>query len=126
MATTDAQKARLRRDTGTNATSLPDDDIDDIFDEAAETYTDATTAAAYTRVLVLQGILADSAKLVNYRQNESQENMSDVFKHVQALLNVWEEKTDEAATAAASSSGAARFGSVRRKPAKVREYPGVY
>lgn len=126
MATTDAQKARLRRDTGTNATSLPDDDIDDIFDEAAETYSDGATAAAYTRVLVLQGILADSAKLVNYRQNESQENMSDVFKHVQALLNVWEEKTDEAATAAASSSGAARFGSVRRKPAKVREYPGVY
>lgn len=123
MATTDAQKARLRRDTGTNSTSLPDEDIDDIFDEAAEIYTDTATIAAYTRVLVIQGLLADSAKLATYRQNESQENLSDVFKHLQQLLTHWQQETDDAAEAA-STSGAARFAGLRRKPARVREYPG--
>jgi hypothetical protein len=123
VATTDAEKARLRRDIGGDATSLPDGDIDDIFDEAAERYTDAASIVAYTRVLAIQGLLASSAKLTSYRQNESQESLSDVFKHVGGLLKVWEGKTDDA-VAAASTSGAARFGSVRRKPARIREYPG--
>ena len=125
MATTAAQKSRLRRDTGADATSLPDDTIDDLFDEAAELYTDTATIAAYTRVLVINGLLSSAAKAVTYRQNESTENQSDIFKHLKDLLKLWEDKTDDAIEAA-STSGAARFGSVRRKPARVREYPGAW
>lgn len=124
MAVTQTQIDRLRRDTGTNETSLPDEDIQDIFDEAGERYTDETTIAAYARVLVIQSLLSSSAKLATYKQNESQENLSDIFKNLQALLKVWEGKVDAAITEAAGSSGAARFGGLRRKPAKVREYPG--
>lgn len=124
MATTEAQRARLRRDVGADEAALSDETIDDLFDEAAERYTDTATAAAYTRVLAVQGLMASAAKLTDYTQNESSEKLSGVFKNLQALLKVWEDKTDDAITAAAGSSGAARFGSVRRKPATIREYPG--
>ena len=121
---TATEKSRLRRDTGTDDSSLEDAVIDAIFVEAAERYSDTATATAYTRVLAIQGILASSARLTSYRANESQENLSDVFKHLRDLLAIWEAKVEDAIAAAASSSGAARFGGLRRKPAKVREYPG--
>ena len=121
---TATEKSRLRRDTGSDDSSLEDEVIDAIFVEAAERYADTATATAYTRVLAIQGILASSAKLTSYKQNESSENLSDVFKHLKDLLAIWEAKVEDAIAAAASSSGAARFGGLRRKPAKVREYPG--
>lgn len=121
---TELEISRLRRDTGTDATSLPDEDAEDIFDEAGERYTDAGTASAYARVLVIQSLLSGAAKMTSYRQNESEEKLGDVFKNLQALLKVWEAKTSDAITAAAGSSGAARFGGLRRKPATVKEYPG--
>jgi gas vesicle protein len=123
MATA-TERSRLRRDTGTDATSLPDATADDIFTEAGEKYTDAGAIAAYSRVLVIQSLLSSSARLATYKMNESSENLSDVFKHLKELLKVWEDKTDDAITAAAGSSGAARFGGLRRKPATIREYPG--
>lgn len=125
MATA-TERSRLRRDTGTDVSSLEDDDADAIFVEAGEKYTNTATIAAYARVLVIQSLLSSSAKLTTYRQNESTENLSDVFKHLKELLAVWEGKVDDAITAAAGSSGAARFGGVRRKPAGLKEYPGSW
>ncbi len=122
MATA-TERSRLRRDVGADVSSLEDAAIDAIFVEAGERYTDTATATAYTRVLAIQGILASSAKLTSYKQNESSENLSDVFKHLRDLLAIWEAKTDDAIAAAAGSSGAARFGGVRRKPATIKEYP---
>ena len=113
-----------RRDRGGDRHRTPDGEglvEADLLEEAGETYSDTATAAAYTRVLALQGILASSAKLTTYKQNESTENLSDVFRHLKELLKLWEDKTTDAV--AAGGSGAARFGSVRRKPATVREYP---
>jgi gas vesicle protein len=119
-----AQRSRLRRDIGASVAALSDADADALFEEAGEKYTDEATIAAYTRVLGLQGILADSARLTTYKQNESTENLSDIFKHLKELLKVWEDKVTDAIASAAGSSGAARFGSVRRKPATIKEYPG--
>lgn len=124
MSVTQAQMDRLWRDTGTTVASLSEADIEDIFTEAGERYTDTATIASYARVLTIQSLLANSAKLASYKQNESSENLSDIFKNLQALLKVWEAKTADAIAAAAGSSGAARFGGVRRKPAGVKEYPG--
>lgn len=121
MATEAQLRDRLRRDVGANSTALSDADADALFEEAGETYGDAASAYAYARVLALQGILASSAKLTSYKQNESSENLSDIFKHLKELLKVWEDKTTDAV--AAGGSGAARFGSVRRKPARIKEYP---
>lgn len=120
MATA-TERERLRQDVGANSTALSDADADDIYAEAAEMYTDSATINAYTRTIAIRRLLASSARLTSYKQNESSENLSDIFKHLKELLKVWEDKTTDAV--AAGGSGAARFGSVRRKPARIKEYP---
>lgn len=114
---------RLRSDIGANLTSLPDEEAQAILDEASEKYSDAGSQTAYARVVALRRLLASSAKLTSYRQNNSQENLSDVFKHVQELLKYWQGEL-AAAVNAAGVSGAARFGKSSVKPARIKEYPG--
>ncbi len=94
MATTATQ--RLQRDVGANETSLPTADAQDLLDEAQETYGDTVAALAYARVLTIQGILASAAKLTSYKQNNSSESASDVFKHLSDLLKLWVGKTPAA------------------------------
>lgn len=122
MATA-TQRTRLRADIGATVTSLPDDDADDIFTEAGEEYTDASSIKAYTRVLAIQRLFASAAKLADYTQNQSQEKQSQVFDHLKTLLAFWRGKLADA-TAAASANGAARFAGMRRKPKRIKEYPG--
>jgi hypothetical protein len=119
---TETQRERLREDIGADSTSLPDADADAIFTEAGEAHTDATAIKAATRVIAIRRLLASSAKLTTYKQNASSENLSDVFKHLRMLLGVWQGELDDA-VAGASANGAARFGGIRRKPKKIREYP---
>lgn len=123
MATaTDYQ--RLRDDIGANSTTLSDAEAALIYAEAEETYTDAATIYADVRVIALRRIWASSAKLTSYRQNATTEDLSDVFKHLGQLLNYWEGQR-EAAVLASSTSSAARFGSMRQKPARIKEYPNA-
>jgi hypothetical protein len=112
----------LRGDIGADSGSLSDPEADAIFVEAAETYTDDAAIVAATRVIAIRRLLASSAKLATYRQNQSAENLSDVFKHLMELLTYWEGKRDEA-IAATSGTSAARFGGMRQKPSRVKEYP---
>lgn len=119
MATA-TERQRLRDDIGANSSALSDSDADEIFVEAGETYTDTASATVYTRVIAIRRLLASASRLTSYKQNESSESLSDVFKHLQELLKHWSGEVDEAIRA---NSGAARFGSVRRKPVRVREYP---
>ena len=121
MATA-SQRSRLRADIGADATSLPDAEADAIYVEAGESYTDADAIKAATRVIAIRRLLASSAKLVSYRQNNSQESASDVYKHLRDLLDLWQGELDSA-SAAASTVGVARFGGLRRKPKHIREYP---
>lgn len=119
---TQAEINRLRRDVGANEASLFDAEANDLFTEAAESYTAGTAAYyAHARVLAIQGLLASSAKLTTYRQNQSSENKSDVFTHLSKLLVYWKNET---ASAIASESGTARFGGLRRRPSRIKEYPG--
>lgn len=120
MATTAIE--RLRRDVGANSTSLPDPAAQDLLDEAAETYTNATVASTYARVLAFQGLMASAAHQVSYRQNESSHSASDLFKHYEKELEKWEAKLVSAQKAA--GAGAARFGRTTRRPARIYEYPG--
>lgn len=115
------QRSRLREDIGANETSLPDADADAIYTEAAETHATAGAAQdALARVIAIRRLLASSAKLTTYRQNASSENASDVFQHLQQLLGLWQ---GELAAAVRRSAGAARFGSPKRVPPRIREYP---
>lgn len=109
------QISRLRRDTGTDETSLPDEDIPDLYAEAGESYANELAQEAYVRVLVLRGLLASSAPLTDYTQNNSQESASDVFDHTQELLSYWEQQLATAVALATgnASTGGAFFGRVR-------------
>ena len=120
---TETQRTRLRSDIGATVASLPDDSADDIFTEAGEKYTDADSITAYTRVLAIRRLLASGASLTDYTQNESSEKQSQVFDHLKALLSFWMGELDTA-VGAASTIGAARFGGMRRKPKRIKEYPG--
>ena len=120
---TETQRSRLRSDIGADSTSLPDVDADAIFTEAEEVYTDANSITAYTRVLAIRRMMANAAKLTDYTQNESQEKQSQIFGQLQKLLAFWQGELDTAVSAA-SAIGAARFGGLRRKPKRIKEYPG--
>ena len=122
MPSTETQRTRLRRDTGTDSTSLPDLEIDDIYTEAGEQYTDSVVIDAYARVVVFRQLLAQAAARTSYKQNQSQEELSDLFKHYQGMLKYWEDQLAEA-VAAASVSGAARLGKTKRVPSRLKEYP---
>lgn len=119
---TETQRQRFWHDTGTTSSVFDAEEVDAIFTEAAESYSDTGSIVAFTRVLGLRRLLASSAKLTTYTQNQSSENASDVFKHLKELLELWQ---GELATAesSASSSTAARFGGLRRKPSRLKEYP---
>lgn len=99
MATA-AQRDRLRRDIGADATTMLDAEADALFDEAAESYSDASVSGVYTRVLALRGYVASKAKLASYTQNEESEDLSDIFKHLTKLLDYWESELTKAILAA--------------------------
>ena len=117
---TESQRTRFWADTGSTSAVFDASEVDDIFEEAGETYSTTAAIKAATRVIAIRRLLASSAKLTNYRQNQSSESLSDVFKHLNQLLDLWE---GELATAAASGRSVAKFGRPRRIPRQIVEYP---
>jgi hypothetical protein len=121
------EQQRLRLDLGlaaTDTTNLPDATIDALYVEAGETYTDAASLLAATRVIYLSRLLVQAAAEVDYTQNNTTERASQRFAHLKELLGYWQQRLDEAVVA--TSGGAARFGSMRQKPARIKEYPGSW
>jgi hypothetical protein len=126
LATT-LEQQRLRLDIGLAAddtTSLPNATIDDIFVEAGEGYTDATSIYAATRVIAIRRLRAQSASSVDYTQNNTTEKASQRFAHLTELLKEWQAALDEAVSATRGS--AARFGRTTRRPARIKEHPGSW
>lgn len=123
------EQRRLRQDIGLAAddtTTLPEDEADAICVEAAESYTDAASIKASTRIIAIQRLLASSAKMTSYTQNNSREDASDVFKHLKQLLDYWRGNLASAIAddELANRGSVARFGRTSRKPARIKEFPG--
>jgi hypothetical protein len=119
------QQQRLRLDLGltaTDTTTMPDAEVDAIYVEAGEVYTDTASIYTATRIIAIQRLLASAAKMTSYTQNNSSEDASDVFKHLMQLLAYWRSRLDEAESGARGS--AARFGRTTRSPARIKEHPG--
>ena len=117
---------RLRLDLGLAAddtTTLPDLEATDIFSEAGETYTDAASIKASSRVIALYRLMAQAATVTNYTQNASREESGTIFANYARLLALWQGHLADAVISA--NGGAARFGSMRQKPARVKEYPNA-
>lgn len=112
---------RLWADTGTDSTILletsTDDDlgIDDIYSQALDRYpNDNAKQDAFARVLVFRRLLAPTAMQGRYVQNQSEEDMRNVFGNLQALLKYWEGEVAVAADPPAESDAGAFFFGVAR------------
>jgi hypothetical protein len=123
MATAD-QISWLRSDVGTNEIGLPDVEAEALFTRAAVISSVDAIQESLTRIYYLRGLLSSSAKLTTYRQNQTQENISDIFEHVKYLLQYWE-KTLELAYAdeAAGADSGVRSGRQTKYPTRMKEYP---
>lgn len=117
---TETQRTRLRGDIGANDASLPNTEADDIFTEAGESYTETAAVEAYARVIAIRRLLASAAKMATYKQNQSSENVSDVFDHLEKLLDRWEKNLDKATSAGQS---VVKFGRPKNIPQRLAEYP---
>lgn len=117
---TSTERKRLRSDIGATEASLPNTEADDIFEEAGEDYTTTAEIKASTRVIAIQRLLASSARLTTYKQNQSSENASDVFKHLEKLLSYWQ---GELSKSEAVSQSVVRAGRPRNIPRRIGEFP---
>jgi hypothetical protein len=121
MAATSTQKTRFRGYfNDASGLVFGDAEVDAIWDEAAELYDDARLTMLQARLMGLDRLLVDAAKLTTYKQNQSSENQSDVFKALQMLRAVW------AADLAAGEAGTlltVQMSSTQKKPQRTREWP---
>lgn len=121
------EQQRLRLDLGlaaTDTTNMPDATADALFVEAAESYTDAASILASTRVLAISRLMMQAASEVDHAQNESSEKSSQRYAHLANELAKWQGRLAIAVVATSGSS--ARFGRTGRRPARVKEYPGSW
>lgn len=110
-------------DTGTPP-AFSDDEINDLWDLAAEDYTTSKQLNAQTRIYLLDALLADSAKRVTYEQNQSKEQLSDIFKHLEKLRAIAVKDLADALAVVSAALGAVRLGSLHKvKPTRKRDVP---
>lgn len=127
MAASDNEKARLRLETGDDATSLADADIDIIFAIVEEQYSGYSREVIYiaARLLRRRNLLAQSRKLVDHSFNEESEKLSQISKGLEADV-----KADEMALATeiSDTKPAVGIARARRKPSRPveRPYGGKY
>lgn len=108
MATPE-QIAFFRNNLGDNGTppAFGEADIDQIYLELSEDYPTALRPETNARAILagIRILLVDAAKLVTYKQNQSTENASDIFKALNTLYDRWVDELG-AALNDASSAGA--------------------
>lgn len=123
---TELEWQQLRDDTGHSVTTLPAPQAEAIFVQAATQYGVGASYAGARVVAILQ-LLGSSSKLHDYVQNNSSESASQVFKNLTTLLGIWKGELADAIAAQteANRPSAARFGRTTRKPARLKEHPGL-
>lgn len=114
MATA-AEIQSLRRDLSLTVEAMPDYVINDLFTEAAISYTGTRSKPAYVRVLALQGMLSAAATQVDYKQDTTTESASQYFANLSKLLAHWQDQLDRAVVIE-TGSGAAFAGTTVRVP----------
>jgi hypothetical protein len=115
----------LRRKTSDTATSLPDDDIELIFEEVEAKYSDYLTnrpvilqAAIVSR---LKELVVAASKSVTYQLNETRINRSDTAKVLQDSLDDAQKELDT--LLADVKPIAVGMGNIRRVPTQWKDTP---
>lgn len=113
----------FRADIGDANSAFADGEIDKLETRATERW-GADVAYEGARVLAVQQLLANSAKLTDYTANESSDKKSQIFKHLQDMLKLYKSDLSDKQEELAQAAGAnARFGGTRKKPSRLKEYP---
>ncbi len=116
---TSTQRTRFRRYFGDPGTVWTDDEIDAIFEEATEDAPNAVMIQA--RIIGIDELRMNATKLTNYKQNQSSENQSDIFK---ALTTMRKELVAEKYDAEEDAAGTSvRVVNTAKRPARTKDYP---
>lgn len=95
---TESEYRQLRRDLGVDEAAFSNDDAEVYFVDAQERYPDDhAKLVAYTRVLVIQGLIPGVLVIGKYQQNQSVEDFTKVKDNLEWWLNYWLGKVAEAA-----------------------------
>lgn len=114
-----AEWQALRDDIG--YPTLTDEEAEALYVQAATLYS-AGAVYAGARVLTILRLLGPASQRSDYVQNNSAERSSQTAASLRELLKIWQGFVDAAVTAE-SAGGSTRLGGLRRRPAKVKEYP---
>lgn len=118
---TDAQRDAIRYDLEVDASSMPNSEIDILYTRAEARYGAGTLATEdYVRIIAIRRLLAGAAKRTDYRQNQSEDKLSQIFQALKQLLQFYREELDLAIN---GERAAVRFGGLRRFNQKLFEFP---
>lgn len=114
----------VRRKTGDNSTTLPDEALAPLFTDVSTIDRPGAGEKVVAWAVVidrLQYLKADAAKKVDYKSGESSESLSQLYKHLDDLL---EDAEVGLAKAVSDDAGSIiRIAKTRRKPTRLKEYP---
>lgn len=117
------QRYRLRRKLGGTVEAMPDEYLNDLWDEAAETHIvygdDAVMLKA--RILGLDDLIMQASKDVDYQQNETSEKLSQRMKALQSEREKLE--GDLAALVAENVGPGLGIGKMKPLPTRREDYP---
>ncbi len=97
---TEAQRAYFRMkvgDPGEPSPAFSDEEIDVIFATSASEHAGQPeqTVNTYAVLAGLEALLANAARLTDYRQNQSEEKRSAIFKSIKELYALWLRKAEK-------------------------------
>lgn len=110
---TELEAQRLRRRLGyqfDDVVSLPQAEVDEVFEQAAVRYTNSQSIEVYAAIVYLEGLLVNSAKMNSFKKNQTTENASDLFSHVKDLISYYNSDLAMMESAAAGTEGTVRSG----------------
>ncbi len=118
---TDRQYRQVRYPLAADATTLPDAELDYLFEDAAVYYAGNEDAqSAWVGVQVCRNLRAQAAKRVDYKQNQSQEWLSQIFPRLKEIQKEFEDQLEETLTVGAT---VVRYGGIRRTVPRLIELP---
>jgi acyl-CoA reductase-like NAD-dependent aldehyde dehydrogenase len=113
----------VRRATGDNETSFPNDDVDLLFDKAESDYSGYSRKVIFQAVLVyrLRELTTSAAKRADYKLNETEEKRSQTAK---ALMELFEDAKEDLEELLKLEKGVALRTAVMKKiPSRIKGYP---
>lgn len=121
-ASTD-EKNFFRRKLDGSETSMPNDYIDDLFDEIESMYSGYSRDVIKQAALIsgIDDLIIKATKLTDYTQNQSSEKRSQVIAALERVRARYQAKLDE--LLAKETGPAVRWGGMVKVPSRRREYP---